>query len=203
MRYFLLFFCLTLHICCYGTINGEIRTDTTVVNVQGVKMLKVCQWYNNKCVETRYFLADAPFERIEPLAEPYTDYHALSYQSEWFFERPSNQASLSCVIATIIRTCLSDSTLKKVEDPARLFAIAVIISVTAKGDVSSVGLYFCEGAPDVLTDEEKVMIMKGILIEKFNFCDFPKAAASFVSRTIFFDRLGHRKKQFYKDLLLK
>ena len=40
-------------------------------------------------------------------------------------------------------------------------------------------------------------------IEKFNFCDFPKAAASFVSRTIIFDRLGYRKKQFYKDLLLK
>ena len=203
MRYFLLFFCLTLHICCYGKKDVEIRQDTTIINVQGTEMLKVCQWYNNKCVETRYFLADAPFERIEPLAEPYTDYHALSYQSEWFFERPSNRASLTCVIVEVIRTCLSDSTLKKIEDPARLFAIAVIISVTAKGDVSSVGLYFCEGAPDVLTDEEKVMIMKGILIEKFNFCDFPKAAASFVSRTIFFERLGHRKKQFYKDLLLK
>jgi hypothetical protein len=193
-----------MHICCYGKKDVEIRQDTTIINVQGTEMLKVCQWEGKKCVDTHYYLADAPFEHVETLAEPYTDYHAMSQQYEWFISRPSNKASLTCVIVEVIKTCLSKSSLKKLENPARAYIMSVSYNVTAKGDVTSVGLGFSDNAPDVLTDEEKVMIMKGIMVEKFNFCDFPKATANCVcGAIIFYNKICYRKKQFYKDLLLK
>jgi hypothetical protein len=178
MRHFLLLLMVMFHLpCCFGqcfSLSDKVFNDTTKSEVLGKKLVRITQRWKktNEFNVAFFYLEDAPYLWIEVLKDGcHPTLHQLDAAMTNFRMSGSNYLFLHSVVNVIVQGCLSDSTKKELARTGEY--LSVKLNLMSDGRVPGVGLLFQNEQTDVVTDEEKVLIMNALTKTKCYFERFP------------------------------
>ena len=209
MRHFLLLLMVTFHLpTCFGqhytSFIDDVFRDTIGGEVLGKKFVRVTQRWKktNEFNVALFYIEGTPYLRNEVDEDGnQPDHHTLNEQKCYFNESKSNNFNIHAIINSTVWDCLSDSTRERLARTGDKFS--VLLNLRSDGRISGVCLYFRHERTDVITDEEKVLVLNALTHSKCYTERFPKCCSFICTEVVVGANITYWKRRHYFDLLKK